>query len=621
MLLLLFFNCYFALTCYQGTRIGPQDICNTTGNDLCITALLSTPTFPDSGTEIYTCGNCSYFQTTPGYFSNVSCCSTDLCQVFGPAPSPGTCDSINNETSCINRTDCYWCENSLVDVGICKNLSVLPCFATDLYMPPPICGSISCTPFTPPYTVNTLTLNYLTNFGLPAITYPVDDVIALDILSREVRILSNNVTYEFCTLDREFIEWCGINSSNFPIFFQYCVVSEKWPQEDIFGWIQNTTFSTNQGLQTIFPAVCACLNPGRAYYVPTGFLFAQAYFSPICHNEHALLAFYILLMLLTGIALIYVISDLTFFIILTCNAKRKVSGAKTFWIKIFLIIYYLLALTDQGLWIAPRYSGVQDVIVGLFRSLGIIFFQFALAFSIFTFCQMILETNILKKQSGIACTNFLTIFKWIILGSSTLVLLATTAMVGAIAWYSQQVSSTSVSNVGVYANYSVILISLAKAALFLLLGSVFIIILSSGILLTYTIIYIWKLIGSINDKKRIRTLLSRALFLVVAFFSAFIWLGFISVFIYMQVYVFAKSIPNPFISEYQGKLGVQWVVWGMFLTELLSTFFVTLAMRTKIKRTFLSRFLTSLGTSRSETTDATSESQEISFNTTNTTVG
>jgi hypothetical protein len=47
------------------------------------------------------------------------------------------------------------------------------------------------------------------------------------------------------------------------ILFRLCIVTETWPQPDIYGWIQNTTITNNAGVGSgLMPAICLCYYPG-----------------------------------------------------------------------------------------------------------------------------------------------------------------------------------------------------------------------------------------------------------------------------------------------------------------------------------------------------------------------
>lgn len=183
--------CCTSLTCSFGTaeelsQSALSCIVNPLfGQDSCISAIFHTPLVPGVATPVYTCGNCSLFQSfsaTPGSFtSNVTCCSSgDFCQtIASPPPPPTSCDALTTQSSCIALSACYWCNGSIFGMGICQNYTgftfpgtgvpQLPAFALNLVVPPPVCSSIAFQQFQPAYTVNNLTLQYLVGYGF----YPV----------------------------------------------------------------------------------------------------------------------------------------------------------------------------------------------------------------------------------------------------------------------------------------------------------------------------------------------------------------------------------------------------------------------------------------------------------------
>lgn len=185
--LLLLPSLHVSLTCYLGTTATATSNCTVTaayGQDSCVGFLFQTPLVPGNGTYVYTCGNCSLYQSfaaTPGGFaSNVTCCASgDLCQSVAPAPPLGSCEELVSQTNCTARADCYWCGADLFGVGLCQSfvgftfpgsgVPQLPAFALPLVVPPPVCSEVAFQQFQPAYTVNKLTLAYLEAFGFPAI--------------------------------------------------------------------------------------------------------------------------------------------------------------------------------------------------------------------------------------------------------------------------------------------------------------------------------------------------------------------------------------------------------------------------------------------------------------------
>jgi hypothetical protein len=56
-------------------------------------------------------------------------------------------------------------------------------------------------------------------------------LLGLDIvMKQEVLIMNQTYIDEFCTTDALLVSWCNYTETN---GFTYCVVSDKWPQEDI----------------------------------------------------------------------------------------------------------------------------------------------------------------------------------------------------------------------------------------------------------------------------------------------------------------------------------------------------------------------------------------------------
>jgi hypothetical protein len=182
-LFLLLVTPILSLTCNSGTAaslsVVPINCTTISGSpffqDSCISAKFNTPLTPPYGSDVYFCGNCAAFSNPPLslFASNVSCCQNDTCQTIAPAPPAGTCNSFITSATCAADPACYWCGAPSIFgfIGICQSLSGLTCWGAPLFVPKPICSSVTCAPFQgPPYTVNELTLDYLLGFGYSAIT-------------------------------------------------------------------------------------------------------------------------------------------------------------------------------------------------------------------------------------------------------------------------------------------------------------------------------------------------------------------------------------------------------------------------------------------------------------------
>ncbi len=225
--LFLFFSLRAALVCHQGT-VQALGNCTASGQDTCISGTLA----PGNNTAVYACGNCTLFQSL---LVNVTCCSAaDLCQSVAPPSPPGACDTLVSEANCTARADCYWCGAGLLGFSLCQSFVglPLPAFALNLVVPPPVCSSVVFQPFQPAYTVDQLTLAYLEAYGFPPVASNLAQAagLSLDVLSRYANTRVMNDTEQFCVIDDDLRNWCGVNIT---AGFQYCVVSETWPQYDI----------------------------------------------------------------------------------------------------------------------------------------------------------------------------------------------------------------------------------------------------------------------------------------------------------------------------------------------------------------------------------------------------
>jgi hypothetical protein len=168
----------YSLNCRFGTPDNLQTCTAEIGQDSCISATFKAP-FSPSLTEIYTCGTCAVFNdpSLSVAYSNISCCNfSDYCQTISSTSDNLSCDFITNEESCQLRADCYWCggtpSTTLNGFGLCKSwigFELGPCWALPLVLPPPLCDEIVCQPADPAYTVDVLTLEYLLEYGFPAL--------------------------------------------------------------------------------------------------------------------------------------------------------------------------------------------------------------------------------------------------------------------------------------------------------------------------------------------------------------------------------------------------------------------------------------------------------------------
>lgn len=127
----------------------------------------------------------------------------------------------------VNSIGCFWCGNFVGNsFGLCKSLYYPnfqgQCFVEGIFVQttfPPICGYVGCTPPAQPYNSSSLNLSYLTTVGYPPVDPSLHTSLATQISFAEVRIL--NDTMQFCNVDRELQEWCGVGLEFTPNAFQY----------------------------------------------------------------------------------------------------------------------------------------------------------------------------------------------------------------------------------------------------------------------------------------------------------------------------------------------------------------------------------------------------------------
>lgn len=420
-----------ALTCYRGARVGPIAQCVAKDNESCISGLVITPTIEeDKGSEVFSCGNCEQMETSG--LTSVTCCQdADNCQPMSSQLPDGICDSLNDEESCLSQTDCYWCVGSVAGVGLCKTLVGYsnPCFTIPVLNQQ--CPDVACPKLPNKYNATRLTLKFLTDFGLPKINDSTIPQIGFDLFSRDIRIFGLKHPKSNCKNAWELQNWCGFNSTN--NYFKYCIVSEKWPQEDSFGWLSSTTYTANSGTNLLFPAVCACNNPGRAFYFPTQLISLQSYFESDCPTEKALLTMYIVLIVCTTLVFIFVLYDTIDLMTQAYTNNFKFGSGKTAMVKVCLIIYFLLTIPCQVISVAPYYTA-QHIVAGVvLKRLGSVFFLFAYSNTIFTFFELIMDCKLFGDHHILVmCVH---IFKWFFMTISGILLVALITVDSIIGWY------------------------------------------------------------------------------------------------------------------------------------------------------------------------------------------
>ena len=469
------------------------------------------------------------------------------------------------------------------------------CWAVPLTVPPSVCGSVTCAPFEPAYTVEKLTLAFLVNYGFEPITAIGNNSdtargIALDVLSRLSGTRYLNDTYSFCEVDQDLQHWCGYNSGQ---AFAYCIVAETWPQPDLWGWIQNTTF-TAPSITPIYPSFCACPIEGRAYYIPVRSVDYFPHFSIECPIENVLLAAFVVLIVLSFIVFCFVLWD---FVILLSNAwhrrnaknKSNILG-RTIYVKLCLIAYFLVTIPDQVLFIYPNGSNtIVNTSKAVLRFLGVLLLLFSFGLAVFAYLSVLIKSSLfgdIKYVSG-----WIRIFKWgffLFLAVSLFTALGVTGAFSYFIQYAIEFRGDSLSQLAVAGNNSAVM---AKIIMFLLVCTQAILLgVSAVVLIAVTI----KLRSQPEDSPALKNLLKRDFGLIMAWLTGWPNLIILATILPIVAFMQTGTILSDWASTYATQMAYLWLIWADFLTELIWAAFIAWSMKTKVTSNPVMNFFNSL---------------------------
>lgn len=587
-----------SLTCNFGTAsslaLAPANCTVSAGQDACISAVFNTTLNGNTtGNSVYTCGNCSFYQSSTSFAASVTCCATDNCQTIDPPPATGTCASLTDSASCTTRDDCFWCNNSVFGMGICQDLpggTINDCWAVPLRAPPSVCASIQCAPPPQPYTVQSLTLAYQAHYGFkPVMSLGTNAAIgfALNAQSRFAQTRVLNDTYAFCDVDQELKQWCGHNTTS---KFAFCILAEDWPQPDVWGWIQNSSL-TATGLVPIYPAFCACANPGRAYYLPVRQIDNKPHYAPPCSVENGMLAVYILLMVCSCVVFIFVLYDTVIGVISAIQRKKLATMWQTLVVKIFIILYFLVTIPNQAEFAAP--SGQLPVLAttkSVMRFLGVIFLLLSFTLAVFAFLEILLKAKLVGKKTQITGVQ---VFKWGLLLISSFLLFGALGMTGGFSYYilfSLQFRAENITQITYAATVST---GLAKAIMLTLLCTQALLLIFTAIVLLIVNLYLARIPRQV---KGMSDLLGRNAGLCVAWFIGLPNLAILAIITPVVAWITTGTIPSYWNSTYETNMVYTWMLWVDFVTELLWISAIAFSMRTTVGKGWMqSQFNTCCG--------------------------
>lgn len=592
--LLTLFSIHYSIQCHSGSSSN-LSVCDTLPGEECISGLISTPLYlngsfavSQASTMFYSCGNYSLINSTYGpYINNVQKCNTTLCQTpVSPTNATG-CDAISNQTECIGRTDCFWCNNAMGSgVGICSRLDVysLPCFTLADFFPQPICGSIMCPPPSKPYN-SSITIDEIYNF-----TFPIGQKlsgsravkVALEVATSEIIIM--DTAGANCELDNELQTLCANPGTQ--QYFAYCVVAEEWPQTDINGWLANTVTipitRDRDGFAPLIPSLCVCETPGRAYYLHLDRHLLEPHFKAPCKNEHALLALYILLMLITTVVFILVIWDTALLFYYSCISIKKGAphrGSKiTLYVKIVMIVYFLVILPAMALWLGPfNANGPQQVAAIFLRVTGWIMVLLAYSLSVFTYLEIVLDGGVMGSYKLLI--KFLGVFKWFFILFDILFLLATLGVISTATYYITILfggQAPLLEILPINDQYRVLI----RTTFLMLICFEGLVLIITGVLLFFLGVVFYKNSSKEGiSGKHFKIVVVRYVGLIVALFCSILHLT-----LFCAIAIILSWFREVHLTEekspYSANVIMEWLIWSQFVTEICWISSVAYAMRT-----------------------------------------
>jgi hypothetical protein len=451
-----------------------------------------------------------------------------------------------------------------------------------LVVPPSICQTVRFKQFQPAYTVNNLTLAYLTSFGLPAIRDNITVAIgvALDVLSRYTNIRIMNDTESFCEVDEQLRDWCGVNTSS---AFAYCVVSETWPQYDVWGWLENTTFTgASSSLSSIFPALCMCPVAGRAYYLPVGSIDNRAHYSSQCSVETTLLAFYIMLILLYVAVFLYVAWDMVLYTSFVVEWRQRTKMGSIFIVKLAMLCFFLLAIPCMIVFAVPsRGNNAMFIVAGVLNIFVIALVYYAFAQSIFSFMEILVRVEFFKRKFiNIA----MDVFRWLFFVCTVFFTLSMIGIISVLSYYTDQLASFNVANVtelGVLV--SELVAPLARALVMLIIITQGVTLVISAVLLCGVGVMLFRL----KSLHKLKELIVRFVGLCVALMLGVPEMAMLIMVCYFVGWVSFGPNPSPWDSFYLTVIANAWFQWALFASQLLWISSIAYAMRTKVKQSWL----------------------------------
>jgi len=196
-------------------------------------------------------------------------------------------------------------------------------------------------PTPPPYNSSVAySGSVLIDIGFPSVSSTIKsesnittDLFQYDILFREYM----NISYPYCRYEQIILKWCCVNGTTSDcnrnqsngdapnskiVPFNYCIITEKWPQDNIVGWLNNTSFTDQTQSWTGYSMLCTCKMSNRMVWVSNDPSPYPVWNPNPCDSEIVLWSFYVLETIMY-VFLIFYLSYLSFVKLITLKLNKK----------------------------------------------------------------------------------------------------------------------------------------------------------------------------------------------------------------------------------------------------------------------------------------------------------
>ncbi len=356
---------------------------------------------------------------------------------------------------------------------------------------------------------------------------------------------------------------------------------------------------------------------GRAYYLPSGATDDDKHYGPHCPIEQTLLAFYVLLILLSAGVLCGVLADLAIMLHGVYRRGGRVSAleSRTLAPRLVMVAYELVVIPDQVLFAIP--AGTANTTLANAKAvlcfLGVILLLFSFSASVFTYVQILMDSKVLGgRRSALA----LSVFRWFFFLWHGLCLVAALACTIAFAVFLKQLQDLLPASLAAFAALATLDTQLAQAIMLMLL-------LTQATMMIFTLAM---LVGVTRGLSRVsgnvrglRDLIKRATGLWLAWAGGVPNLLLLAAITPLVSWLLTGEIPSWWPSHYQTNIAYLWMIWGYFVSSQLWLCCNAYAMRTRTKSGWFEHLFshlidkrTAMETGASDGSSASGQSSQLS---------